>query len=156
MDTFDKLESLTSTLINNLDSSYLQQSVELVALTATTSEISAHSSLTVNTPSFTTTSPIVSTTIQSPKPVINQPSSSSSSSPPLVSIPSSSTTTLSPSQTRIIAMANQYAPLVLPAQLHTMPVDYQSNIFLFDATGHYTAQQNVNRMSDIFELHEID
>jgi hypothetical protein len=67
LDTFDKLEALTSTLISHIDDAYLQQSVELAALTAAASEISAQSSLTVNTPSFTTTSPIVSTTIHSPK-----------------------------------------------------------------------------------------
>jgi len=32
-------------------------------------------------------------------------------------------------------MADRYAPLVLPAQLHPMPQDYQRKIFLFDATG---------------------
>lgn len=53
-------------------------------------------------------------------------------------------------------MENRYAPLDLPAQLHAMPTDYQSKIFLFDATGHYTAQQHVNKMSDFFELHEIN
>ena len=37
-----------------------------------------------------------------------------------------------------------------------MPGDYQSKIFLFDATGQYTTQQHVNKMSDFFELHEID
>lgn len=53
-------------------------------------------------------------------------------------------------------MANRYAPLILPAQLHVMPIDYQSKIFRFDATSHYTAQWYVNMMSDFFELHEID
>lgn len=37
-------------------------------------------------------------------------------------------------------MENRYAPLVLPAQLHAMPIDYQSKIPLFDAIGQYTAQ----------------
>jgi len=53
-------------------------------------------------------------------------------------------------------MANIYDPLILPAQLHAIPVDYQSNIFLFDVTSHYTAQQHVNKMSEFFELHEIN
>ena len=53
-------------------------------------------------------------------------------------------------------MENRYAPLVLSAQLHPMLADYQSKIFLFDATGHYTAQQHVDKMSNFFELHEID
>lgn len=104
-DTFDNLEALTSTLISHIDDAYLQQSVELAALTTTASEIATPSSITINTPSFTTTSPIVSTIIHSHKPVIHQPNSSSSSSPS-ISSPSSSTTTLSPGQTRISAMAD--------------------------------------------------
>lgn len=89
LDTFDKLEALTSTLIIHIDDAYLQQSVELVALTTTTSELSAESFNTVNPPSITTTSPIVSTTIHSHKLIIPQlplqsnNSSSSSSSPPM-------------------------------------------------------------------------
>lgn len=53
-------------------------------------------------------------------------------------------------------MANRYAPLVLPDQLHAMHADYQSNIFLFDATGNYTYQQHVNKVSGFLKLHEID
>jgi len=53
-------------------------------------------------------------------------------------------------------MANRYAPLVLPGQLHDLPQDYQSKIQLFDVTSLYSAQQHVNRMNDYFELHEID
>lgn len=53
-------------------------------------------------------------------------------------------------------MVEKYAPLVLPAQLHAMPQDYQSKIFMFDVTSQYTAQQHVNKMTDYFELHEID
>jgi len=54
------------------------------------------------------------------------------------------------------AMANRYAPLVLPAPLGAMPADYQSKIVQFDGTGHYTAQHHVNNMTDYFQLHEID
>lgn len=53
-------------------------------------------------------------------------------------------------------MADRYAPLVLPAQLHAMPQDYQRKIFLFDATGQYTTQQHVNKMTDYFKFHEVD
>ena len=53
-------------------------------------------------------------------------------------------------------MAYRYAPLVLPQQLHDMPQEYQSKIPQFDATIHYTAQQHINKMTDFFELHEID
>ena len=37
-----------------------------------------------------------------------------------------------------------------------MPQDYQSKIPQFDATTHYRAQQHINKMTDYFELHEID
>jgi len=160
-DTFDKLKALTSTLINHIDDAYLQQSIELVSLTAAASELSTKYSKIVNTVSFTTTSHIISTTVHSPKPFIPQLplqpniSSSSTSSTP-VSCPSSSTTTLPHSQTKISAMADRYAPLVLPSQLHGMPQDHQRKIFLFDATGQYTAQQHVKKMTNYFELHEID
>ena len=42
-DNFEKLEALTSTLISHIDDAYLQQSVELAALTAVASEISTQS-----------------------------------------------------------------------------------------------------------------
>ena len=160
LDTFDKLEALTSTLINHINNVYLQQLVELAAITAAAFEISTESSKTVNIASFTTTSPITSTTVNSLKPIIPQlplqpNNSSSSSSSTTVSRSSPSTTTLPPSQTRTSARADRYTPLVLPAQLHGMPQDYQSKIFLFDATGRYTTQQHVNKMTDYFELHEI-
>jgi hypothetical protein len=54
------------------------------------------------------------------------------------------------------AMANRYAPLVLPANLGAMPQDYQSKITPFDGTGTYTAQQHTKKMTDYFEIYEID
>ena len=54
------------------------------------------------------------------------------------------------------AMATRYAPLVLPQNLDNMPADYQSKIPLFDASQGVTAQHHVNKMSDFFDLHEID
>ena len=53
-------------------------------------------------------------------------------------------------------MADKYVPLFLPAQLHAMPQDYQSKTFLFDATSQYTTQEHVNKITNYFELHEID
>ena len=49
-------------------------------------------------------------------------------------------------------MAARYAPLVLPVQIHDMPQDYQSKIPQFDAT----TQQHISKMTEFFELHEID
>lgn len=53
-------------------------------------------------------------------------------------------------------MAAGYAPLILPQNLDAMPAHYQSKIPLFDATQGITTQQHVDRMSDLFDLHEID
>lgn len=53
-------------------------------------------------------------------------------------------------------MANRYAPMVLPANLCAMPQDYQSKITTFDGTGTYTAQQHTKKMTEYFEIYEID
>lgn len=53
-------------------------------------------------------------------------------------------------------MAAQYAPLMLPKNLDAMPVDYQRKIPLFDGTQGITAQQHVDKMTDFFDLYEID
>ena len=41
LDTFDKLQDLTSTLISHIDDAYIQQYVELASLTAAAFEIYA-------------------------------------------------------------------------------------------------------------------
>lgn len=53
-------------------------------------------------------------------------------------------------------MAARYAPLVLPQNLDDMPDDYQIKIPLFDATQSITVQQHVDRMNDLFDIHEVD
>lgn len=53
-------------------------------------------------------------------------------------------------------MANRYASLVLPANWGAMPQDYQSKITTFDGTSTYTAQQHTKKMTDYFEIYEID
>lgn len=37
-----------------------------------------------------------------------------------------------------------------------MPQDYQSKITTFDGTSTYTAQQHTKKMTDYFEIYEID
>ena len=37
-----------------------------------------------------------------------------------------------------------------------MPQDYQRKITYFDGIGTYTTQQHTKKMTDYFELHEID
>jgi len=77
-----------------------------------------------------------------------------SSSLPLVSSSSTQSPLLNPAQLR--AMANRYAPLVFFAPLGAMPQDYQNKIIQFDGIGPYTTQQHTEKMTDHFELHEID
>ena len=54
------------------------------------------------------------------------------------------------------AMVNRYVPLVLPSNLGAMPQDYQTKITPFDGYGTYTAQQHTKKMTDYFEIYEID
>ena len=53
-------------------------------------------------------------------------------------------------------MANIYAPLVLPTNPGAMPQDYQSKITPFDGSGTYISQQHTKKMTDYFEIYEID
>lgn len=53
-------------------------------------------------------------------------------------------------------MANQYAPMQLPANLGPMPRDYQRKITYFDGADTYTAQQHTKKMIDYVENYEID
>jgi len=53
-------------------------------------------------------------------------------------------------------MANQYTPLHLAANPGAMPQDYQSKITSFEGTGTYIAQQHTKKMTDYFEIYEVD
>jgi len=54
-------------------------------------------------------------------------------------------------------MAARFSPLVLPQNLDDMRTDYKSKIPLFEGTPHsVTTQQHVDRMTNFFDLHEID
>ena len=54
-------------------------------------------------------------------------------------------------------MAARFAPLVLPQVLNDIPADYHNKIPLFDGMPQgITAQQHVDKMTDFFDLHEID
>ena len=53
-------------------------------------------------------------------------------------------------------MAARYAPLVLPQNLNDMPADYQSKIPIFDATQSIITQQHVDKMNELFDLHEVE
>lgn len=55
-----------------------------------------------------------------------------------------------------ITMANQYTPLHLLANPGVLPQDYQSKITSFEGTISYTAQQHTKKMTDYFEIYEVD
>lgn len=53
-------------------------------------------------------------------------------------------------------MANRYASLVMPVARGAMRQDYQSKIATFDGTGTYTSLKHTRKMTDYFEIYEID
>ena len=65
LETFDKLDALTATLIKDIDEAYFQHSVELASLSAYTPKPSTIHSESVNSSLFSTTSSIISTTLHS-------------------------------------------------------------------------------------------
>jgi hypothetical protein len=124
---YDKLEDLVVNLGQALDKTYLQQSVEIPALTIAATSVKprpGHSIPPIPSSSTAsiTTSPITHVIIQPPPPI----------------------------------MAARYAPLVLVAALHAMPQDYQTRLSQFDSTGALNAQQHVDKMNDYFDLQEVD
>ena len=56
----------------------------------------------------------------------------------------------------VSAMANRYAPLVLPANLNVMPVDYNTKIKQFGDDEEYTTRQHVQWFKDFCDLLEVD
>lgn len=96
--------------------------------TPQTSRISSPPS-TPHTPITSSTAIIIPTPPTSPRPVVNPPR----------------------------AMAARYAPLVFPQNLDAMLTDNQRKIPLFDGTPQsITTQQHVDRITDFFDLHEIN
>lgn len=131
-------------LTSEIDGAYLQQSVELTALTIVASSI-----------------PSPSTHIQSSSPTVStnpNPSFILSSNVHLnlVSLPPPPPFIVNPLVFTPPIMAARYSPLVFPAPLANMPQDYQSKIVLFDGTGPLTTQQHVDKMNDCFDLQEVD
>ena len=96
------------------------------------------------------------------QPYISNQQSAVVSPPSIPHTPHTSTTPTPPISPNPVvnpprAMAARFAPLVLPQNLDDMPADYQRKIPLFDGTPQsVTAQQHVDRMTDFFDLHEID
>ena len=55
-----------------------------------------------------------------------------------------------------VNMENRYAPLNLLANPEAMPQDYEIKITPFDGTGSYTTHQHAKKMTDYFEIYEVD
>jgi hypothetical protein len=53
-------------------------------------------------------------------------------------------------------MAFRFAPLILPAQLHDLPHDYNLRIKLYDAEGNISAQKHLDWFNDFIDLEEVD
>ena len=53
-------------------------------------------------------------------------------------------------------MATGFAPLVLPAQLHDLPLGYSQRIMTYGAEGDVSSQQHVIRFNDFCDLEEVD
>jgi len=55
-----------------------------------------------------------------------------------------------------IAMTTIFSPLILPAQLHDLPQDYNLRIKLYDAEGNISTQKHIDWFNDFIDLEEVD
>lgn len=53
-------------------------------------------------------------------------------------------------------MANRYAPLLLPTNLHDLPQGYAQHLKQFGVEGDVTTQQHFDRFLEFCDLEEID
>jgi hypothetical protein len=53
-------------------------------------------------------------------------------------------------------MATRYAPLVLPAQLHDLPQNYNQRIKSYDAEENISSQRHLDWFNDFVDLEEVD
>jgi hypothetical protein len=61
-----------------------------------------------------------------------------------------------PLQVLTAAMAARFSPLVLPAQLHDLPQEYNQRIKLYDVEGNVSAQKHLDWFNDFIDLEEVD
>ena len=55
-----------------------------------------------------------------------------------------------------IVMVTRFAPLVLPAQLHDLPLGYSQRIKTYGAEGDVSVQQHISRFNVFCDLEEVD
>jgi hypothetical protein len=53
-------------------------------------------------------------------------------------------------------MAARFTPLILPAQLHDLPQNYNQRIRLYDVEGNVSAQRHLDWFNDFVDLEEVD
>jgi hypothetical protein len=61
-----------------------------------------------------------------------------------------------PLQVLTAAMEARFSPLVLPAQLHDFPREYNLRIKLYDVEGNVSAQKHLDWFNDFIDLEEVD
>ena len=54
--------------------------------------------------------------------------------------------------TQVVVMAARYTPLVLPAQLHDLPLNYGQRLPQYDGTCEVIAKNHVDKVSDFLYL----
>jgi hypothetical protein len=55
-----------------------------------------------------------------------------------------------------VAMVAIFSPLILPAQLHDLPREYNLRINLYNVEGRISAQKNLDWFNDFMDLEEVD
>jgi hypothetical protein len=54
------------------------------------------------------------------------------------------------------AMVARFSPLILPAQLHDFPQNYNQRINLYDVEGNISSQKHMDWFNDFVDLEEVD
>jgi len=146
---------------------HLQTRIQATTLADFVENISDHIGSTITAheesyPPYVSVSPIItypeSAVGSPPSPPTPPTPPTPQTTPPLIIIPAITAPPLHTHPTPPPrAMAARFAPLVLPANLHDMPADYQSKIPMFDGTPQsITAQQHIDKMTTFFDLYELD
>lgn len=162
-------EQFELSLFETKSESVIANFLETASATLGSSAISSSSRIPTKPP-FIPTIPVQPTVSNQKSAVVSPPSTPSTpkiakiSSPPHTpphtphtSAPPTSPTSPRPIENPPRAMVARFAPLVLPQNLDDMLANYQRKIPLFDGTPHgVIAQQHVDRMTDFYDLHEID
>jgi hypothetical protein len=53
-------------------------------------------------------------------------------------------------------MADRFSPLILPAQLHDLPQNYNQRIKLYDVAGNISSQKHLDWFNDFVDPEEVE